>query len=64
MAGYSCDLNLSLETIDRIIRRSKALEPQMYLYTGGEPMVRKAALIRLCAVHPYGERLAFTTTAR
>lgn len=57
-------MNLSLETIDRIIRRSKALEPQMYLYTGGEPMVRKAALIRLCAVHPYGERLAFTTTAR
>lgn len=64
VAGYSCDPNLSLETIDRIIRRSKALEPQMYLYTGGEPMVRKAALIRLCAVHPYGERLAFTTTAR
>lgn len=57
-------MNLSLETIDRIIRRSKALEPQMYLYTGGEPMVRKAALIRLCAVHPCGERLAFTTTAR
>ena len=32
----------------------------MYIYTGGEPMVRKADLIRLCEMHPDCEFLAFT----
>jgi len=63
VAGYICDLNLSLETIDRIIFQSKALEPHMYIYAD-EHLGCKAALIRLCMIHPYGELLAFTTMAQ
>ena len=59
-AEYGDHWNLSLETIDRIIREGKELGTHMYIYTGGEPMVRKADLIRLCEMHPDCEFLAFT----
>lgn len=32
----------------------------MYIYTGGEPMVRKRDLITLCERHPDCEFLSFT----
>lgn len=32
----------------------------MHIHTGGEPMVRKADLIRICEMHPDCELLAFT----
>ncbi|CDC70503.1 MULTISPECIES: radical SAM protein [environmental samples] len=59
-AEYGHNLNLDLDTIDRIIRQGKALGTHMYIYTGGEPMVRKADLIRICEMHPDCEFLAFT----
>ena len=59
-AEYGHNLNLDLDTIDRIIRQGKAMGTYMYIYTGGEPMVRKADLIRLCEMHPDCEFLAFT----
>lgn len=33
---------------------------RMYIYTGGEPLVRKKDLIELCQLHPDSEFLAFT----
>ena len=59
-AEYGHNLNLELDTIDSIIRQGKDLGTHMYIYTGGEPMVRKADLIRLCEMHPDCEFLAFT----
>ena len=59
-AEYGHNLNLDLDAIDRIIRQGKAMGTYMYIYTGGEPMVRKADLIRLCEMHPDCEFLAFT----
>ncbi len=59
-AEYGNRLNLSLETIDSIIRQGKELGVYMYIYTGGEPLVRKADLIRLCEMHPDCEFLSFT----
>ena len=59
-AEYGHNLNLDLATIDGIIRQGKELGTHMYIYTGGEPMVRKADLIRLCEMHPDCEFLAFT----
>lgn len=59
-AEYGNRLNLSLETIDSIIRQGKELGTYMYIYTGGEPLVRKADLIRICEMHPDCEFLAFT----
>ena len=59
-AEYGHQLNLSLDTIDSIIRQGKELGTYMYIYTGGEPMVRKADLIKICEMHPDCEFLAFT----
>lgn len=59
-AEYGHKLNLSLETIDRIIQQGKDLGVYMYIYTGGEPMVRKKDLITLCERHPDCAFLSFT----
>jgi len=59
-AEYGHKLNLSIETIDSIIRQGKELGVYMYIYTGGEPMVRKKDLIRICEMHPDCEFLSFT----
>ena len=49
-AEYGNQLNLSLETIDSVIRQGKALGTYMYIYTGGEPLVRRDDLIRICEI--------------
>lgn len=59
-AEYGNKLNLSLETLDSIIRQGKELGVYMYIYSGGEPLVRKADIIRLCEMHPDCAFLAFT----
>ncbi|MBR3867660.1 MAG: radical SAM protein, partial [Butyricicoccus sp.] len=59
-AEYGHQLNLSLETIDSIVRQGKELGTYMYIYTGGEPLVRKKDLIRICEMHPDCEFLSFT----
>ena len=59
-AEYGHKLNLSLETIDSIIRQGKEMGTYMYIYTGGEPLVRKKDLIKLCEMHPDCEFLCFT----
>jgi len=59
-AEYGGHLHLSYETIDSIIEQGKELGTYMYIYTGGEPMVRKHDLIRLCEKHSDCVFLAFT----
>ena len=59
-AEYGNRLNLSLETLDSIIRQGKELGTYMYIYTGGEPLVRKQDIIKLCEMHPDCEFLSFT----
>ena len=59
-AEYGNQLNLSLEDMDSIIRQGKQLGTYMYIYTGGEPLVRKKDLIRICEMHPDCEFLSFT----
>lgn len=59
-AEYGHQLNLSLETIDSIIQQGKQMGTYMYIYTGGEPLVRKKDLIKLCEMHPDCEFLSFT----
>ena len=59
-AEYGNKLNLSFEEIDSIIRQGKELGVYMYIYTGGEPMVRRTDLIRLCEKHSDCQFLAFT----
>ena len=59
-AEYGNKLNLSLETLDSIIRQGKEMGVYMYIYTGGEPLVRKKDLIKICEMHPDCEFLSFT----
>ena len=59
-AEYGHNYNLDYETIDSIIEQGKKLGIYMYIYTGGEPLVRKNDLIKLCAAHEDCEFLAFT----
>lgn len=57
---YSKSNNLSYETLDRIIEEGKQLGIYVYLYSGGEPTVRKDDLIRLAERHQDCAFLAFT----
>ena len=50
-AEYGHQLNLSYETLDSIITQGKELGVYFYMYTGGEPLMRKKDLIRLCEKH-------------
>ncbi len=59
-AEYGNRLNMSYETLDGIIRQGKELSIHFYLYSGGEPLVRKADLLRLCEAHPDCQFAAFT----
>ncbi len=59
-AEYGNKLNLTLDDIDSIIRQGKELGIYMYIYTGGEPLVRKADVIKLCEMHSDCVFLAFT----
>jgi len=59
-AEYGNRLNLTYDEIDSIIRQGKELGVYFYIYTGGEPLVRKADLIRLCGKHDDCVFLAFT----
>ncbi len=59
-AEYGSKLNLTYEEIDDIIRQGKELGIYMYIYTGGEPMVRKKDIIRLCEKHNDCIFLCFT----
>ena len=59
-AEYGHKLNLTLDDNNSIVSQGKKLGTYMYIYTGGEPMVRKKDLIRICEMHPDCEFLAFT----
>lgn len=50
-AEYGDKLSLSIEQMDDIIRQSKELGMHMFIFTGGEPLVRKKDIIRLCEKH-------------
>ena len=54
------ELNLAYEELDDIIRQGTQMGTYFYLYSGGEPMVRKDDIIRLCEAHPDCMFLAFT----
>jgi len=59
-AEYGSKLNLSYDEIDGIIRQGKEMGVYMYIYTGGEPLVRKADILRLCEEHDDCVFLCFT----
>lgn len=59
-AEYGHSLNLSYEELDDLIKQANELGIYFFIFTGGEPMVRKNDIIKLCEAHPKCEFLAFT----
>lgn len=59
-AEYGNRLNLTLEELDSIVTQGKELGTYMYIFTGGEPLVRKKDIIALCEKHSDCEFLTFT----
>lgn len=59
-AEYGNRLNLSFEELDSIVTQGKAMGTYMYIFTGGEPLVRKKDVIALCEKHSDCEFLSFT----
>lgn len=59
-AEYGHRMSMDLETLNRIITEAKELGVYMFIFSGGEPLVRKKDIIRLCELHPDCYFLAFT----
>jgi len=59
-AEYGHKLNLTLDEMDSIVTQGKKLGVYFYMFTGGEPLVRKADLIKLCEKHNDCAFLSFT----
>lgn len=59
-AEYEKDLNLPFELWDSIIHQGKAHGTFVYLYSGGEPLVRKKDIIKMCEEHSECIFAAFT----
>ena len=59
-AEYGDKLNLTFEELDSIIEQGKQLGVFFYLFSGGEPLVRKRDIIRLCEKHDDCAFTAFT----
>ncbi|MDD4508757.1 MAG: radical SAM protein [Eubacteriaceae bacterium] len=59
-AEYGNRLNLTFDDIDDIIKQGKEMGVFMYIYTGGEPLVRKKDIIKLCEKHDDCIFLCFT----
>ena len=59
-AEYGSKENLTLDEMDSIIRQAKDLGTHVFIYTGGEPLVRKRDVITLCERHPDCAFLSFT----
>lgn len=51
-AEYGNHMNLTYEEMSDVVRQGKELGTYVYLFTGGEPLVRKNDIIRLCDEHP------------
>ena len=59
-AEYGNKLNMTYDELDDIITQANELGTYFFLYSGGEPLVRKTDLIRLCEAHPDCQFTAFT----
>jgi organic radical activating enzyme len=59
-AEYDKTDTMEFALLDRIIREGKEMGIYLYLYSGGEPTLRKTDLLRLAAAHDDCMFLAFT----
>lgn len=49
--NYGRASSLPYEVMDRVVREGKELGIHVYLFSGGEPLIRRDAVLRLCRAH-------------
>jgi MoaA/NifB/PqqE/SkfB family radical SAM enzyme len=59
-AEYGHDQGLSFEELDSIVSQGVELGTHFYMFTGGEPLLRKNDVIKLCEAHPDCAFLSYT----
>lgn len=59
-AEYGHKFNLSFEEMDSIVSQGVALGTHLYMFTGGEPLIRKNDILELCRKHKNCTFLAYT----
>lgn len=59
-AEYGHKNNLTFEEMDNVVRQGKELGTHLYMFTGGEPLIKKKEIIELCKKHPDCVFLSFT----
>ena len=59
-AEYGYKNNLSYDEMADVVRQCKELGTHFYMFTGGEPLLRKDDIIKLCEANPDCAFLAYT----
>ncbi len=59
-AEYGHKTNLSFDEMNGVVNQAKELGTHLFMFTGGEPLIRKDDIIKLCDTHPDCVFLAFT----
>lgn len=59
-AEYGHKFNLSYDELDSIVTQGVELGTHLYMFTGGEPLIRKDDILKLCRKHPNCTFLAYT----
>ncbi|MGN0655666.1 MAG: radical SAM protein, partial [Ruminiclostridium sp.] len=59
-AEYGSKLNMTYEELESIVNQAKALGVHVFLFSGGEPLVRKKDILKLCRAHSDCVFSAFT----
>ena len=59
-AEYGHKLNLSYDELDSIVTQGSEMGTHFYMFTGGEPLIRKDDILRLCKEHQDCAFLCYT----
>ena len=59
-AEYGHENNLTYEEMSSIVSQGRELGTHFYMFTGGEPLIRKRDIIRLCEEYPDCAFLSYT----
>lgn len=61
-AEYGHKLNLTYDEMNSVVNQGVELGAHLYMFTGGEPLIRKDDILRLCKEHPDCTFLAYTNS--
>ena len=59
-AEYGYKQSLTFDELNSIVNQGVAMGTHFYMFTGGEPLLRKKDLIKLCELHPDCAFLSYT----